>query len=817
LVVTISVLYVDDEEAFLELGKRYLEQTHEFTVTPAQSAAVALDLLKSNGIQAIVSDYQMPVMDGIAFLKQVRATDKHIPFIIFTGRGWEAVAVEAFENGADFYLQKGNAEPPRSTYANLMHKIKLAIEHRKADAEVITLSRLYSVLSATNKAIVRVHDKNELLNEICRIVVETGGFTMAWAGIANPKTHNIEPVGSSGHIEGYLDTIAISTDDSARGKGPTGTAFRTRAYNVCNDIESAPLMGPWRKEALGRGYRSLAAFPFAPDTGNAGVITYYASEKGFFTDRIVRLLDEQARDISFALETLDHEEKRIAAEQNLIQSELQYRRLFETAQDAILILDGETGKVIDANKFIIDMLGFPLEYFIGKHLWELGFIRDKSIAQRAFTELKTNGYIRYEDIPLERIDGHIMNVEFISNSYLVGDKRIIQCNIRDITSRKIAERKATVHLAKYKVIFESVPLGLTITDTAGNIVESNRMAEDLLGLPGKDSTGRQIAGKEWHIVRPDGTPMPAEEYASVRALKEQRLVANVEMGLVKGEGVITWIDVTAAPIPLDGYGVAIAYSDISGRKRTDETIRAFGEKLEREVTERTSDLSDVNLRLLTEVAIRIDGEKQLTKSLGEKEVLLREVHHRVKNNLQIIISLLNLQSRYITDGTTLAAFRDSQSRVRAMALVHEKLYRSDNLGTIDFDNYCRFLGENLFQFYGMKGKGVTFKTDIHDISLGIDTAIPLGLIINELISNSLKYGFPDGRSGEISLAIQRSDRTLTILYKDNGVGIPGDVDWRNAKSLGLRLVISLVDQLDGTIELDRSSGTAFTIVVKEKE
>jgi len=220
---------------------------------------------------------------------------------------------------------------------------------------------------------------------------------------------------------------------------------------------------------------------------------------------------------------------------------------------------------------------------------------------------------------------------------------------------------------------------------------------------------------------------------------------------------------------------------------------------------------------MMEIGIRLDAEKELSKNLSEKEVLLREIHHRVKNNLQIIISLLNLQARYITDDTTLSAFRDSQNRVRAMALVHEKLYQSADLGTIDLENYIRFLANNLLRFSGMSDKGITLKMDIHDIFLTIDTAIPFGLIINELISNSLKYAFPDGRCGEISIAIHRQDQKLILLFKDNGIGIHEDFDWRNATSMGLRLVIVLVAQLDGTIELDRSSGTGFTIITNQKK
>jgi PAS domain S-box-containing protein len=437
LVHTISVLYVDDESALLDIGKLYLEQTKEFAVTTVSSGSAALDRIKSNGIQAIVSDYQMLGMDGIEFLKQVRATDKTIPFILFTGKGRDEIAIEAFENGADAYIQKG--EDPKSQFTGLMHKIKVTVENSRAEAQLNVLNRLYMVLSATKRAIARIHTKKELLNEICRIVVDHGGFKMAWAGLLNAENHLIEPIAASGHIDSYLDTISISIDDTPLGGGSTGTAFRERTSNVCNDIENDPKMAPWRKGALERGYRSLAAFPFALDTGNAGVITFYASEPGFFNDQILRLLDKLAEDISFAFVIFDHEEQRITAENALKKSELQYRRLFETAQDAILILDGDTGEIIDANKFILDMLGYPLDYFVGKRLWELGFLKDKSFSQNAFTILKKDGYIRYEDLPLETIRGKAMSVEFVSNVYLVGDKRIIQCNIRDITDRKRAE------------------------------------------------------------------------------------------------------------------------------------------------------------------------------------------------------------------------------------------------------------------------------------------------------------------------------------------------------------------------------------------
>jgi PAS domain S-box-containing protein len=348
------------------------------------------------------------------------------------------------------------------------------------------------VLSASNKAIVHIHDKKKLLKEICRISVEEGGFTMVWAGLVNGESHLIEPVAVHGPSEGFLDRISISIDDG-RSQGPTSTAFREGTYNVCNDIATDERMKSVREPALKRGFRALAAFPFALDSKNAGVITFYASQPGFFNNSIIRLLNEQSGDISFAFVTLDHEEQRINAENELRMSELQYRRLFETAQDAILILNGDTGEVIDANKFILDMLGYPLEYFVGKHLWELGFIKDKFIALNAFTELKTNGYIRYENLPLETKDGQRFNVEFISNVYLVGDKKIIQCNIRDITDKKVIQEALQASETRYRRLFETAQDGILILDEeTGKIIDANKFILDMLQYPLEYFVGKHL-------------------------------------------------------------------------------------------------------------------------------------------------------------------------------------------------------------------------------------------------------------------------------------------------------------------------------------
>ena len=203
----------------------------------------------------------------------------------------------------------------------------------------------------------------------------------------------------------------------------------------------------------------------------------------------------------------------------------------------------------------------------------------------------------------------------------------------------------------------------------------------------------------------------------------------------------------------------------------------------------------------------------IAASLLEKETLLREIHHRVKNNLQIITSILNLQIRKIEDPTTIDALRDSQSRVRSMALVHEHLYRGRDFSHIDLGNYIRSLGTGLFQSYKAANQSIRFDLNIRNIYVDINTSIPLGLISNELITNSLKYAFTDKKDSKISIFASENPQALTFVVADNGVGMPDTITLENQASLGLRLVSMLTSQLKGTVTIDRSEGTKFVFTI----
>jgi PAS domain S-box-containing protein len=210
---------------------------------------------------------------------------------------------------------------------------------------------------------------------------------------------------------------------------------------------------------------------------------------------------------------------------------------------------------------------------------------------------------------------------------------------------------------------------------------------------------------------------------------------------------------------------------------------------------------------------RLRSEQQLNNSLREKEILIKELHHRVKNNLQVISSLLSLQMRRVDDERYRSLFQESQNRIHAMALVHEKLYHSEIMTRIDFGKYINELTQHLFYSYNINRHLVRLDLDVKEVFLGIDVAVPCAMIVNELISNSLKHAFPDGRKGIISVTLSLAEGGKHLLaVSDDGIGMPGDFDPGKTDSLGMQIVHSLARQIRGTIDISRGEGTRVSIV-----
>lgn len=217
-----------------------------------------------------------------------------------------------------------------------------------------------------------------------------------------------------------------------------------------------------------------------------------------------------------------------------------------------------------------------------------------------------------------------------------------------------------------------------------------------------------------------------------------------------------------------------------------------------------------------EIAERIKIEQQLEQSIKEKEILLKEIYHRVKNNLQVISSLIKLQIDFTDEQSTKEFLKMSQTRVKTMALVHEKLYRSDNLNSLNLQKYIETLVTHLLSIYSVKPGFVSVNTNAGNINLGIDIAIPCALIINELVSNSLRHAFPADRKGYININLQKeTDGSIQLAVLDNGIGLPAEFDLYNSKGMGMQIVTTLSEQIDGKIEVKKSPLTVFIVKFKQ--
>ena len=372
---------------------------------------------------------------------------------------------------------------------------------------------------------------------------------------------------------------------------------------------------------------------------------------------------------------------------------------------------------------------------------------------------------------------------------------------RDITERKQAVETLRKSEELFSKAFHASPAGLTITSLAdGKFVDANESYLRMLGYSREEVLGHTSV--ELNMLGPE------ERAKLIQQLREQGRTRDLEIQLRAKSGRMIDVMFSTEQIELNNTVHALAIIvDITQRKRAEAEIRTLNVELEQRVLERTSELRA--------------SEVQLTLSLKEKEALLKEIHHRVKNNLQVIASLLRLQSDTLEDPATRDLFLESQRRVRSMALVHEQLYQSNDLANINFAEYVRSLVNYIRRSYVRMIPNVAVRVDIPDITLDIDQAVPLGLIINELVSNSLKHAFPNEGShaeGELWVVLKNeSAGTLTLEIGDNGLGIPDEVDIEQSTSMGLQLVQSFVLQLHGRMTVRRQPGTNLIIVIPERK
>jgi len=458
------------------------------------------------------------------------------------------------------------------------------------------------------------------------------------------------------------------------------------------------------------------------------------------------------------------------AEEALEKSEQKYRQLIESLHEGIWVID-EHACTTFVNQRMAEMLGYTVDEMVGKHLFT--FMDDENIETcKHYLERRRQGIKEQHDFEFLRKDRTRMYTAIETSPITdeCGNYRGAIAGIIDITERRKAENLLRESEEMYRKLVETSPDAVAVSDLEGHIMYVSQRTVELHGFEHAD----ELVGKDLSSL----IVSEERERAMVNLEKVLRegVVRNTECTMVKKDGSRFISELNAALI-----------RDSEGKPRA-----IIGSA--RDITERKR------------------AEEQIKQSIKEKEVLLREIHHRVKNNMQVISSLLNLQSAHIKDSQYKEILKESQNRIRSMALVHERLYQSENLANIDFHEYITSLVRGLFRSYNATADMVSLVIEVEDVSLGVDAAVPCGLIINELVSNSLKHAFPGGRKGEIKIVLHSVCEMVELTVADNGVGIPEDVDFRTTESLGLDLVTTLAEyQLGGEITLDRSEGTAFCI------
>jgi PAS domain S-box-containing protein len=570
-------------------------------------------------------------------------------------------------------------------------------------------------------------------------------------------------------------------------------------------------------------------------------------------------------------------------------SELRYRRLFETMKDGVIIVDAETGMIVDANPSLAQMMGLSQESFLGVKVWDLGFMKVIATEKDGFSDLLRKKYVRIKDRALETADGRSIYVECSCGSYQANHREVMQLKIRDITALVQAERErdeASVLLDHYLSTSPTVTYSLRIKDgkapmqwvsanvkallgyTVAEALESdwwlrNVHASDRMRALGgiskianlgsysheyrfnrKDRSTVwirdemrfvQSTGGEGEIV---GTLTDISDRKRIEAelsLKSLALDAAANAVVITDrDGAIKWTN--PAFEALTGYArdeivgknprlLKSGEQDAQFYRTLWETIlagkvwrgemvnkRKGGELYAEEMT--ITPVLDEARSLSGFIAVKSDmterklSRERLEASLAEKVVLLREIHHRVNNNMQLIMSLLRLSSQKITDASLRDILDGVSRRLVSMALVHEQFYNSPDMARIDFLLYLQQLANGLSgEYEGSPGK-MSIVSDTETVLLSLEQAIPAGLIAAELVTNALKHAYPGKEApGGILVSLRRLGAAIELSVRDEGDGLADGFAADKAESLGMILVHALAEQLRGKIEFRRGAGT----------
>ena len=467
--------------------------------------------------------------------------------------------------------------------------------------------------------------------------------------------------------------------------------------------------------------------------------------------------------------------RQFLTERALSSSEKNYRDLVDNSLVGIYKTN-ISGDILFANESLAQIFKFSdVEELKSHQITE--FYKNISARKEIIDKLRKEGSFAQYEVEMVSREGDTVNM--LLSASLTG--KVISGMLMDITLRKKAEKALQDSEEKYHTLFESNPTYTILVSLEGSILDVNSAASEFAGISSQELIGKNFPELQ---IFPNEEDIKFQRSKFLLALQGET-IKPFQYQLIDYKGNYSWVESQLVPIKKDGEinSILVISKDITERKKA------------------------------------MDG---LERMVDEKNILIKEIHHRVKNNMQIISSLLNLQSQHLKADEQFAVsiLKESQNRVKSMAMIHENLYQSKDFTHIKFEDYITRLVYELFYSYSGDADKIRLVVDVDDVNLNMETAVPCGLIVSELFTNSVKYAFPEGREGEIRVSLKQEPgkddaREFILTVSDDGVGFPPDLDYRNTETLGLELVNSLTCQIDGNISLDLTQGTKFTVKFKE--
>lgn len=451
--------------------------------------------------------------------------------------------------------------------------------------------------------------------------------------------------------------------------------------------------------------------------------------------------------------------ERIEAEEQLARSEHKFQAAFEYSPVLMAISEWNSEKVLAVNQKFLDVTGYRRSQVVGKKIMELGLVSQANFEKIAYL-LDNENHVEDETLVMYRVDGAPFIGSYNGEIIDVSGKKSVLSAIADITKQKQAEETLKASQQRLSLHIEQTPLGVIEWDLDFKVTSWNESSERIFGYSYAEAIGQHASSL---IVPEEVKPH----------------VDGIWSELLKNQG---------------GYRSSNPNVTKDGRRITCEWYNT-------PLISRGGEVIGV-ASLVQDITEQEEAKQQVTQDLQEKEILLKEIHHRVKNNLQVIISLLKLQTTTTENETLQEAFQDSINRIYSMALVHEQLYAAEDFSNIHFPEYIKTVLNQIQQAYGLEDN-ISIEHDLEEVTIGMDRAIPCGLILSEAVTNAVKHAFPDDRNGTIRVTLRSPGaEQYHLIVEDNGIGFSNVNEIQESHSLGMQLIRLLTDQIEGVISME---------------